>query len=218
MRLRHKPWAKEKLQQHPEVVIPNPEIHQGKWREFFNNRHPIHLEIGTGKGKFIVEMANIHRDINFIGLERQESVIVTALDRVLDEQLDNVILLQKDAGHLLSFFAENELTRIYLNFSDPWPKKRHEKRRLTHESFLKLYEHVLVNGGEIHFKTDNQAFFEYSLSSFSKYGMILKNISLHLHQSDFVGNVMTEYEEKFSRKGKPIFRCEAQFRSDAYSL
>jgi tRNA (guanine-N7-)-methyltransferase len=211
MRLRNKPWAKEKIRQYPQYVIPEPEKQKGKWREMFGNDQAIHLEIGTGKGQFIVGMARLHPDINFIGIELQESVIVSALDKVIEAELPNVKLLNVNAGHLTDFFANGEIERIYLNFSDPWPKKRHEKRRLTYKNFLKAYDEILAEGGEIHMKTDNQGLFEYSLVSFSQYGLILKDVSLDLHNSDYQENVMTEYEEKFSQKGNRIYRCEVQF-------
>src|SRR5690606_4537879 len=145
----------------------------------------IHLEVGTGKGKFITEMAKLHPHINFIGVELYDSVIVSALKKLLETELPNVKLLQVNAKDLRNFFAKGEVSRIYLNFSDPWPKKRHEKRRLTHKNFLEIYEDILIDKGEIHLKTDNQAFFEYSLLSFSAYGLLLKDISLDLHNSDF---------------------------------
>lgn len=211
MRLRRKPWAKDMLKDHPEYVIPEPERYKGKWNEVFGNDNPIHLEVGTGKGKFITEMAKLHPHINFIGVELYDSVIVSALKKLLETELPNVKLLQVNAKDLRNFFAKGEVSRIYLNFSDPWPKKRHEKRRLTHKNFLEIYEDILIDKGEIHLKTDNQAFFEYSLLSFSAYGLLLKDISLDLHNSDFEGNIMTEYEEKFSEKGNRIYRCEVQF-------
>ncbi len=211
MRLRRKPWAKDMLKAHPEYVIPEPERYKGKWNEVFGNDNPIHLEVGTGKGKFITEMAKLHPHINFIGVELYDSVIVSALKKLLETELPNVKLLQVNAKDLRNFFAKGEVSRIYLNFSDPWPKKRHEKRRLTHKNFLEIYEDILIDKGEIHLKTDNQAFFEYSLLSFSAYGLLLKDISLDLHNSDFEGNIMTEYEEKFSEKGNRIYRCEVQF-------
>jgi len=199
------------LKDHPEYVIPEPERYKGKWNEVFGNDNPIHLEVGTGKGKFITEMAKLHPHINFIGVELYDSVIVSALKKLLETELPNVKLLQVNAKDLRNFFAKGEVSRIYLNFSDPWPKKRHEKRRLTHKNFLEIYEDILIDKGEIHLKTDNQAFFEYSLLSFSAYGLLLKDISLDLHNSDFEGNIMTEYEEKFSEKGNRIYRCEVQF-------
>lgn len=211
MRLRHKPWAKDKIKNYPQYVIPDPEKWKGNWKKLFNNDRPIHLEIGTGKGKFIIEMAKNHPDINFIGIEAYTNVIVSALDRLIEAELPNVKLLNKNALELEHFFAPEEITRIYLNFSDPWPKRRHEKRRLTYKRFLEKYQKILINGGDIHLKTDNRSFFEYSLVSFSQFGLKLNAISLDLHNSDFEGNIMTEYEEKFSALGHPIYRCEVQF-------
>ena len=135
-----------------------------------------------------------------------------ALDKVLDSQVPNVRLLLVDGSDLTNYFADREIDLMYLNFSDPWPKKRHEKRRLTYKTFLDTYRQILPEQGEIHFKTDNRGLFEYSLASFSQYGMILKQVWLDLHASDFEGNVMTEYEEKFSQKGQVIYRVEAQFQ------
>lgn len=212
MRLRNKPWATEEIAKHPDIVIPNPEDLKGRWHEVFANDHPIYLEVGTGKGQFLAKMGGKYKEINFIGIEKYDSVIITAMQRVIDHQLENVKLIRADANGLLDFFAEGEISRLFINFTDPWPKKRHEKRRLTHEQFLKMYETILIPNGEIHFKTDNQGLFEYSLHSFSKYGMVLNNVSLDLHKSDFKDNVMTEYEEKFAAKGMPIYRCEAVFR------
>ncbi|MBM7660484.1 tRNA (guanine-N7-)-methyltransferase [Bacillus mesophilus] len=213
MRLRNKPWAKDKLVEHSAYVIQNPTEHKGKWHDVFGNNHPIHIEVGTGKGKFVTGMAKANSEINYIGIELQISVIVGALDRILEDPLPNVKLLNVNAEDLLDIFDSGEVDRVYLNFSDPWPKNRHEKRRLTYESYLKLYESILVKNGEIHFKTDNQGLFEYSLTSFSQYQLLLKFVSLDLHNSTFEGNIMTEYEEKFANKGNRIYRAEAQFRN-----
>jgi tRNA (guanine-N7-)-methyltransferase len=212
MRLRHKPWAQEKIDQHPQYVVANPEMHKGKWHESFEKKQPLHIEIGTGKGRFITEMAKAHPDINYIGIEVYKSVIVDALDKLIEADLPNLKLLNIDANELEKYFTKNDVDRIYLNFSDPWPKTRHEKRRLTYKSFLKLYENILKDAGEIHFKTDNQGLFEYSLMSFSKYGLLLKFLSLDLHHSDFEGNIMTEYEQKFSERGNRIYRCEVKYQ------
>ncbi|AGT33156.1 tRNA (guanine-N(7)-)-methyltransferase [Geobacillus genomosp. 3] len=209
MRLRNKPWAKEKIAAYPHYVIPDPEAKRGRWHELFGNDRPIHIEIGTGKGKFITGMAKLHRDVNFIGIELYPSVLVSALDKLIESELPNVRLLNANAKDLGLFFADGEVSRIYLNFSDPWPKKRHEKRRLTYRDFLALYERILTEDGDIHLKTDNQPFFEYSLVSLSQYGFVLAAVQLDLHRSDVEGNVMTEYEEKFSAKGNRIYRCEA---------
>lgn len=212
MRLRHKPWAKDKLDSYPQYVIQNPEDWKGKWGQAYNQEGPLHIEIGTGKGRFISEMAKANPSVNYIGIELQESVIVSALDRLIEADVPNVKLININAEKLPEFFEKGEVNRIYLNFSDPWPKTRHEKRRLTYKSFLNSYENVLVDKGEIHFKTDNQGLFEYSLRSFSEYGLLLKYVSLDLHNSDFDGNIMTEYEKKFSERGNRIYRSEVQYR------
>ncbi|MBS4195074.1 tRNA (guanosine(46)-N7)-methyltransferase TrmB [Lederbergia citri] len=211
MRLRHKPWAKEKIENYPQYVIPNPAQYRGNWDALFKNNQPVHIEVGTGKGRFVTEMAKANPDINYIGIELQESVIVAALDRLIEAELPNVKLLNTNGEDLQEFFAKGDVERIYLNFSDPWPKNRHEKRRLTHDSFLRIYEEILIDNGEIHFKTDNRGLFEYSLVSFTNFGLRLKFVSLDLHKSDFEGNIMTEYEEKFSSKGHPIYRCEVKY-------
>ncbi|UOY94338.1 tRNA (guanosine(46)-N7)-methyltransferase TrmB [Ectobacillus sp. JY-23] len=215
MRLRHKPYAIDQLNENPNIVISDPQAHRGAWKDVFGNEQPIHIEIGTGRGRFIYGMAKANPHINYIGIEKFSSVIVDVLDKQLEEELPNLKLINKDAKDLTLFFADGEVDRVYLNFSDPWPKVRHEKRRLTYRSFLRNYEQVLVKGGEIHFKTDNQGLFEYSLCSISAYGMLLTYISLDLHNSAFEGNVMTEYEEKFSQKGNRIYRLEAKFQNES---
>ncbi|WP_239254889.1 tRNA (guanosine(46)-N7)-methyltransferase TrmB [Listeria ilorinensis] len=214
MRVKHKPWAKEKLAAHSAVVIQDPASCKGRWNEIFDNDQPIHIEIGSGKGQFVAGMAKQNPTINYIGIEIVESVLVLALDKVLAAETPNVRLLAVDGAALQEYFEPEEISRIYLNFSDPWPKKRHAKRRLTNPRFLTLYQALLPKEGEIHFKTDNRGLFEYSLHALSEYGMVLHNISLDLHKSNFEGNVMTEYEEKFSQQGYPIYRLEAVFRSN----
>lgn len=211
MRLRNKPWAKDALASHPEMVIQNPEQWKGRWQERFGNDNPIHIEIGSGKGQFVSGMAKKNPNINYIGIEIQESVLVVALEKALAADVPNLQLLHVNGGQVTDYFEKGEVNQIYLNFSDPWPKKRHAKRRLTHESFLVGYEQVLPPFGELHFKTDNRGLFEYSLASFSQFGLILKQVWLDLHKIDFPENVMTEYEEKFSAKGHPIYRVEVIF-------
>lgn len=212
MRQRNKPWAKDKLAEYPQYVISEPEKYKGKWKEAFDKDQPLHIEIGTGKGRFITGMAKANPENNYIGIELADSVIVTALDRIIEDELPNVKLLNVNANDLRDYFEKGEVDRVYLNFSDPWPKKRHAKRRLTYKNFLEIYENILGDKGEIHFKTDNQGLFESSLMSFSEYGMLLTFVSLDLHNSDYEGNIMTEYEEKFSSRGSRIFRCEVQYR------
>lgn len=211
MRLRNKPGAKGKIDQYPQYVVPTPENYKGKWNDAFPKKQPLHIEVGTGRGRFVTEMARANPHINYLGIEVFQSVVVDALDRLIEADLPNVKLLMINAADLKEYFSKNDVHRIYLNFSDPWPKSRHAKRRLTFKSFLQQYEDVLIDQGEIHFKTDNQGLFEYSLVSFSHYGLKLNYLSLDLHRSDYEGNIMTEYEQKFSSKGNRIYRCEVQF-------
>jgi tRNA (guanine-N7-)-methyltransferase len=209
MRVRHKPWAKDQLAANKEWVIADPEEKKGQWHQVFGNQHPIHIEVGTGKGQFLIGMAKANPEINFIGIEFQPSIIVEALDKLLETPIENMRLLNVNAADLPHYFSEGEVSVIYLNFSDPWPKNRHEKRRLTYASFLDHYKKVLDEEGRIELKTDNQGLFEYSLESFSASGFLLKDISLDLHAKTDLKNVKTEYEVKFSRKGQRIYRCEA---------
>lgn len=214
MRARYKPWAADLIASNPEIVIPEPQEHKGKWNEVFGNDRPIHIEVGSGKGRFISGMAKMNPDINYIGIELFESVIVSALEKVLEEEegIPNLRLLEVNGEALQDFFEKGEIGLVYLNFSDPWPKTRHAKRRLTNERFLKLYESILPDNGEIHFKTDNRGLFEYSLKSISEYGMLLTDVSLDLHKEEPEWNIMTEYEEKFSSLGQPIYRLESRFQ------
>ncbi|HLQ39650.1 MAG TPA: tRNA (guanosine(46)-N7)-methyltransferase TrmB [Tetragenococcus sp.] len=212
MRVRKRKGAEELIAANPQYVVENPQNWRGRWRERFGNDRPIQIEIGMGKGQFINQMAQNHPEINYIGIDMQVSVVSFALDKLLARPLDNLQLLYVDGSDLTDYFAENEVDLIYLNFSDPWPKKKHAKRRLTYKNFLAIDEQILRPAGEIHFKTDNQALFEYSLASFSQYGMTLIQVWLDLHESDYIGNVMTEYEEKFAAKGQPIYRVEAKFK------
>jgi len=212
MRQRHKPWAEDFLKENSQIVIPNPSEHKGKWKDVFQNDHPIHIEIGTGKGQFLAGMAKQHPDINFIGIEVAKSIIVSAVQKAIDSEADNLLLLNENAADLKEIFAENEIATIYLNFSDPWPKNRHEKRRLTYHTFLQQYNEVLHSEGKVILKTDNRSLFEYSLMSFSEFGMKLEEVNLDLHAINDPLNVMTEYEEKFAAKGQVIYRCRARFK------
>ena len=211
MRLRNVPGAREVMIEN-RFVFTEPEGMKGTWGKVFGNANPIYIEIGMGKGKFISTLAEQNPDINYVGIEKYSSVLLRAVEKQDELQLENLRFIRMDAEMIEDVFGANEVSRIYLNFSDPWPKKRHEKRRLTYKTFLDTYRQILPEQGEIHFKTDNRGLFEYSLASFSQYGMILKQVWLDLHASDFEGNVMTEYEEKFSQKGQVIYRVEAQFQ------
>ena len=211
MRVRNRKGATELLEAHPQYVILNPADAKGRWQEIFGNDHPIHVEVGSGKGAFVSGMAKANPNINYIGIDIQKSVLSYALDKVLATGVPNIKLLWVDGSDLTDYFEDGEIDRLYLNFSDPWPKKRHEKRRLTYQSFLATYQQILPENGEIHFKTDNRGLFEYSLVSFSQYGMKLKGVWLDLHASDFEDNVLTEYEQKFANKGQVIYRVEAAF-------
>ena len=211
MRVRNRKGATELLETNPQYVVLNPEDAKGKWHGIFGNDNPIHIEVGSGKGAFITGMAKANPEINYIGIDIQKSVLSYALDKVLEADVPNIKLLWVDGDSLTNYFEDGEIDQLYLNFPDPWPKKRHEKRRLTYKSFLDTFKQILPEHGEIHFKKDNRGLFEYSLVSFSQYGMNLKGVWLDLHASDFEGNVMTEYEKKFSSKGQVIYRVEAQF-------
>lgn len=212
MRQRNKPWAQEMMEQYPQYMVLNPEEQKGNWHTLFGNNSPIHIEVGTGKGQFITGMAMKNPDINYIAIEVAKNVLVNALEKVIENEIPNIKLILVNAENLPTIFNEGEIAQVYLNFSDPWPKTRHEKRRLTYKSFLDLYKQILPTKGEVHFKTDNRGLFEYSLVSFNQYGMDFKFISLDLHNSEYEGNIMTEYEQKFSAKGNPIYRCEVVYR------
>lgn len=214
MRARYKPWADDYLKDNQQYVIADPVENRGKWQKLFNNDAPIHVEIGSGKGQFIVGMAKQHPDVNFIAIEMAKSIIVSAVEKVVEEELDNVKLINFDAKDLREIFSENEIDQIYLNFSDPWPKNKHAKRRLTYPTFLEQYREVLKPNELLVFKTDNRVLFEYSLESLSQFGCVLESVSLDLHDFDDPLNVMTEYEEKFSAKGQPIYRVMAKFNHD----
>lgn len=213
MRLRKVKGAPETIAAHPNIVIPNASELKGNWQSVFEKNQPLYIEVGMGKGQFVIGMAQKNPHLNFIGIEKFDSVMVRALEKVIEAgELPNLKLLKIDADELTDIFEENEVAGVYLNFSDPWPKPRHAKRRLTHENFLKLYQTIMVEDGAIRFKTDNRLLFEYSLTSVSEYGMILKDVALDLHKrEDLDWNVMTEYEQKFSAKGQPIYRLEAVF-------
>lgn len=178
-------------------------------KEIFGNENPVHLEVGCGKGGFAVQIAKQNPDINYIAVEMARNVIVSAMELAIKENLPNLKFLMGKAEYLEKFFPENSVDRIYLNFSCPYPKETYKKHRLTHSGFLAIYKRILVENGEIHQKTDNMKLFEFSIESFSECGYKLKNVSLDLHNSGFEGNIVTEYEKRFSEAGFPIYRLEA---------
>lgn len=210
MRMRYKPWAEDYLKKEPNIVDIDGS-HAGRISEWFDNDQPIYIEVGSGRGQFITTLAAKHPEINFISMEREKSVMIKVLDKVIEQGLTNIKLICNDAIELNDYFKDGEVSRLYLNFSDPWSKKRHTKRRLTYQTYLALYKQVLKDDGEIHFKTDNRGLFAYSLESMSQFGMYFTKINLNLHEEDDEENIETEYERKFSDKGSRIYRMEAKF-------
>jgi len=210
LRLRKIPNASELVGNHPNFVS-EPEKYKGKWTRYFQNTNPLHIEIGSGKGRFITTLARQNKDINYIALERQVSVLAKLTGKIPDTELKNLAVVNADAELLPQFFSPGEISRIYLNFSDPWPKKRHAKRRLTNSRFLEIYKVLLKDDGIISFKTDNRDFFEYSIEQFELSGYSLINITYDLHKSPLAdGNVTTEYEERFLKQGLPIYALTAR--------
>lgn len=210
--MRNKPWAESYLTEHNDIVDLEA-VHAHQVNEWFERQQPIHIEVGSGMGKFITTLAQQNPHINYVAIERDKNVMIRVLDKVREHNLTNIKLLCNDAVILTDYFRQGEVDRIYLNFSDPWPKKRHAKRRLTYRSFLALYQQILREDGELHFKTDNRGLFAYSLESMSQFGMYFTKINLNLHQEDEGDNIPTEYEHKFAEKGSRIYRMEAKFHS-----
>ncbi len=211
MRARHKKWAAPYIRQHPNLITTYAEKWRGKWQQRFDRHQPLELEIGTGKGRFIATIAKLNPQINFIGIEIEESIIAMALKKVVAARLKNVQLIEGNANVTYNFFSPHTVQCLYLNFSDPWPKRRHTKRRLTSPHFLDQYYEILAPKAPIKFKTDNRNFFEYSLKSFNHRGLIFDDVTLDLHHSpEDAHNIMTEYEAKTMHKG-PIYRLVAHF-------
>lgn len=204
MRLRNIKNKKEIIE-NSKYIILNPKEYKGKWNDLFGNNNPIYIEIGMGKGKFIIENAMKYKNINFIGIEKYDTVIAKALKKAENYKIKNLKLIRIDAKELNDVFNK-EIDLIYLNFSDPWPKERHQKRRLTHKNFLKIYDELFRKDKCIILKTDNKSLFEYSVCSFSNYGYIIKNINVDLHNSDENDIITTEYEDKFVNNGNIIYK------------
>ncbi|MCD8125836.1 MAG: tRNA (guanosine(46)-N7)-methyltransferase TrmB [Lachnospiraceae bacterium] len=185
--------------------MPVPPPYGRASQSVFPEARPLHVEIGMGKGQFLTEMARAHPDINYLGIEKFSSVLVRAVQKQEALEFPNLRLIRMDAEDLLSAFAEGEVDRIYLNFSDPWPKDRHAKRRLTSENFLRRYDVILAKEGRLEFKTDNRELFDFSLESIRDHGWQLLAVTYDLHHSELAeGNIRTEYEERFSALGHPI--------------
>lgn len=209
MRLRHIPGSEELIEKSP-YVVQDPVEKKGNWSQVFQNTHPIEIEVGMGKGRFIMELAAQNPEINYVGIERYSSVLLKALQKRENLKLSNIFFMCVDARNLAEIFEQEEVSRIYLNFSDPWPKDRHARRRLTSPEFMSVYDKILKQDGVVEFKTDNRGLFEYSLESIPEAGWRLKSQTFDLHHSEMAeGNVMTEYEAKFSAEGKPICKLTA---------
>jgi len=204
MRLKNVKGSKEAVLE-SQYVINEAEQSKGKWKDLFGNDNPICIEIGMGKGKFITTLASMNPKINYIGIEKFESVLIRGIEKQNQLMLPNLLFIRMDAEHIENVFHKNEVDKIYLNFSDPWPKDRHSKRRLTSHQFLSKYDKLLKSEGVVEFKTDNQELFEFSISEVPIAGWNIIEETKDLHNSDmFNGNIMTEYEEKFSSMGNPI--------------
>ena len=201
MRLRNVKNKKE-IMDNSSYLVKDPTLYKGKWKKLFNNSNPIYIEIGMGKGQFIINNALKYPDINFIGIEKYDSVIAKGLQKI-PEGLNNLAMVRWDALGIEDIF-DKEIDRIYLNFSDPWPKKRHHLRRLSSRVFLEKYENIFRNSKIIEMRTDNRDLFQYSLVSFSEFGYTLEDVSLDLH-TDNMPEITTEYEDKFSKDGMPIY-------------
>lgn len=215
MRLRNIPIAKEVIAESG-CVIKNYKEKKGKWKELFGNSHLLRIEVGMGKGQFIIEMARQNPNVNYIGIERYDSVLLRAVQKLerMEEKPENLRFLCMDARELPEVFEKGEIDRIYLNFSDPWPKDRHAKRRLTSREFLKRYEAIMEPGKYVEFKTDNVGLFDFSLEEIRAAGWVLEAATYDLHHDEKLcaGNVMTEYEEKFSSQGNKICKLAAYYR------
>ena len=207
MRLRNIKGAREAIEASPYVIM-DPENYRGRWHEVFENAHPLRLEVGMGKGQFIMEQARRHPEINFIGIEMYSSVLIRALQKMEEEELPNLKFLRIDARTLPECFAQGAVDRIYLNFSDPWPKDRHAKRRLTSRQFLARYDQVLKSDGIIEFKTDNRPLFDFSLEEAKEanWHIDLCTYDLHHEEELMQDNIMTEYEARFSAQGNLIHK------------
>lgn len=207
MRLRNITGSREMIAE-SRFVVHEPQEHKGRWSELFSNDHPLRIEIGMGKGRFIMDLARMHPEINYVGIEKYSSVLLRGIQKMETDPLPNLYFIRMEAEEIADVFGREEVERIYLNFSDPWPKDRHAKRRLPSREFLKRYDEILVRDGVIEFKTDNQDLFRFALEEIAPAGWRLLQMTEDLHHDEkmLAGNVMTEYEEKFSALGNPIYK------------
>lgn len=213
MRVKRKKHGAERLEACGNIVIKDLRAEGKTAKELFGNDNPIRIEIGCGKGDFIVGTAAKEPDVNFLAVEKVSDVLVMAAEKIKESGLSNIRVCCIDVKELAEIFDESSIDRIYLNFSDPWPKSKHYKRRLTYRSFLEIYKKILKNDGAIFFKTDNRGLFDFSLEEFEAFGMRMEKLTFDLHNSEYMeGNVMTEYERRFSGMGVPINRVEGYFR------
>jgi tRNA (guanine-N7-)-methyltransferase len=212
MRIRHKPNALPELKKYNDIVLFNPQELKGKWREFFGNQNPINIELGMGRGQFVTNHALNNKDRNYIGFEKKNEVVIVALRKILDQELTNVAIAPINIIYIEDVFAVGEVDTIYLNFSDPWPKVRHAKRRLTHKFFLEKYKNFLSPEGRVEFKTDNKDLFDFSLLEFESCGFKLQEVTYDLKSLKDPNNITTEYEEKFMEMGIKINRLMAQVK------
>ncbi len=208
--MRNKPWAFDYLESNAHLVDINNEYAK-KIKDFFPVDRELHIEVGTGMGTFITTLASRNPDINYVGIELDKNVMIRVVEKVKEHDLDNLRLVLLDANTITDYFNSDEVDKIYLNFSDPWPKNRHAKRRLTHSGFLSSYKEILKDDSIIEFKTDNRGLFEYSLQSMNAFGMRFQALNLDVHDNEPEDNIRTEYEEKFSSRGHKIYWIQASF-------
>ncbi len=200
-----------KLINESNYVIKTPEKYKNKWNDFFGNKNPIKLELGMGRGEFIISMAKKFPNINFIGLEISDSQMVAATEKLKNLKLSNLKLINADAHDIDKFFGK-EIDTIYLTFSEPWPKGIDEKKRFTHESYLRLYDKIFKKHKHIIMKTDNKGLFAYSLETLSQYWYTFNKVSLDLHNDErSIDNVMTDFEKNYYQEGRPIYYFDAVF-------
>ncbi|MBL4932082.1 tRNA (guanosine(46)-N7)-methyltransferase TrmB [Clostridium paridis] len=211
MRLRKKWWARPELEADPKVIV-NPKEYKGKWSEVFGNNNPIYLELGCGRGQFAAINCKNNPNMNYIAIDLKDEVLVNALRRVNEEEVENIRLIPLNITFIEEIFDKDEISKIYINFCNPWPKDRHKKRRLTHSRFLEIYKGFLKNGGQIWFKTDDKELFDESQEYFKESGFDIEFLTYDLHKSDFKENIMTEYETKWTGMGMKIMFLTARLK------